>query len=101
MSSMSADMSLLGSINYAFTRSCVPSTTVNGNTCNEQSSSDMLKSKTCQSVCDEPNCNANNDVEMLFSQTDSDDNLVYRRCFFYSSESDEQFNPTQPGVGDL
>ena len=52
-------------------------------------------------MCDEPNCNANNDVEMLFSQTDSDDNLVYRRCFFYSSESDEQFNPTQPGVGDL
>ena len=43
ISSMSAQMSLLGSINYAFTRSCVPSTTVNGNTCNEQSSSDMLK----------------------------------------------------------
>ena len=97
MSSMTAEMTVNGSIHYDFARSCVRTEGI-GNSCEIETS---VPQKSCQVVCNGFNCNGDNYIEMLFADTNS--LLVPREksCYFYSSERDFDFDLALPGLGDL
>ena len=97
MTSMTAEMTVNGSLLYDFARSCVRIEET-GNLCEVEKS---VPRKSCQVVCDGYNCNADNYIEMLFSQTNNLLVPVERNCYFYSSKRDQDFDPAIPGLGDL
>ena len=73
---LSATLTLEGTISYTFTRGCAAPETEEGESCTETGRNENFnKNKECSTVCEGFNCNANNDVEELFARKHEDGSL--------------------------
>ena len=97
---MRAEFTTYGAMHYSFERKCVKPednlSLADNDSCEENGSVDTLqREKSCKKVCDEADCNNNNDIELLFG-TMENDAPRYQFCYGYSSDYDDDYYIFKP-----
>ena len=97
---MHAEFTTFGAMHYSFERKCVTPednlSLADNDSCEESGSVDTLqREKSCKKVCDESNCNDNNDIELLFA-TMENDAPRFQFCYGYSSDYDDNYYIFKP-----